>query len=172
MVGLSWGVLVLWVGVLGVDGGFGVGVCSTFGVGVVCALTGCGGTVVGVMGDVGVGVAGWLARGNVDAAFRVVFQFVVDVEGCVGEERVGLCGVVPSLTGDVRFDALLAGLVEFLSVRDGFPVPGWVFDECRYVDGVWDVEPVLSLREAARVRTPVEFSSRGVFVDPREFEYV
>lgn len=110
----------------------------------------------------------YLHAGNADAAFRVVLQLAADLEAADPALRVALCITPPAPTGDPRFDALLAGVVDHLLTRDRLPVPGWVAEDSRVLLETWDVEPVPSLQAAARRRTPRALRRHGVYLDPSE----
>lgn len=110
----------------------------------------------------------FLVDSRVDAAFRVVLQLAADLESADPALRVALCVSPPAPTGDPRFDALLAGIVEHLLSKDSLPLPEWVAEDTRTLAEPWDVEPVPALRAAARKRTPRALRRHGVFVDPVE----
>jgi hypothetical protein len=61
--------------------------------------------------------------GNRDAAFRVLLQLVADLRHADPALRVALCVTPPALTGDDHFDALLAGLVDYVLVQGKLPRP-------------------------------------------------
>jgi len=110
----------------------------------------------------------YLERGNQDAALRVVLQFAADVETADPALRVALCVTPPAPTGESRYDALLAGLVDHSLSKDGLPLPLWVAEGNRRLESPWDIEPVPSLQPAARERTPEGFLRHGVYLDPAE----
>jgi hypothetical protein len=85
--------------------------------------------------------------------------------------RVALCAMPPLPTGDRRYDALLAALVEHDLERDGLPVPTWAQDPGRQAGGWW-VEDLPELREAVRQATPPAFARHGVWLDATELESV
>ena len=107
-------------------------------------------------------------QGNVDAAIRVALQLASDLQAADAALRVALCVTPPALTGDARLDALLAGVVDHELSRDGLPVPAWVAEDSRVLSTPWDLEPVPSLRPAARRRTSAALRRHGVFLDTRE----
>jgi hypothetical protein len=107
-------------------------------------------------------------RGDLDAAVRVVLQLASDLQAADAALRVALCVTPPAPTGDVRLDALLAGVVDHELSRDELPLPGWVEEDSRVLSTPWDVEPVPSLRPQARRRTSAYLRRHGVYLDPRE----
>ncbi len=76
----------------------------------------------------------------------------------------------PSTTGDPRWDAMLAGSVEDLSLRDRTEPPPW----CRghALPTFWFVGSTPSLHAYAFARTPISMQVRGVMVDPADLEAV
>jgi transcriptional regulator with XRE-family HTH domain len=70
----------------------------------------------------------------------------------------------PAPTGDGRWDAFLAGLAEWLTVRAGLPAPAWVHDADRYLRHGWWVTPMKSMHAWEYAGSPVSFQSRGVYL--------
>lgn len=70
----------------------------------------------------------------------------------------------PPPTGSARWDAFVAALVEWLAVRHGTDVPGWVHDASRYLDGGWWVTTMPSLHAWEFAGSPVSFQSHGVYL--------
>ena len=69
----------------------------------------------------------------------------------------------PELTGDSRVDAALAGLVEHLALRDGWPAPLWV-DEPGRDGGGWLVSGIPAFLRLAEEETPPAFRKHGVLI--------
>jgi len=70
----------------------------------------------------------------------------------------------PPSTGDPRWDAFLAALVEWLAVRHGVEVPSWARDPARYLDAAWWVTTVPSLHAWEFAGSPASFQSHGVYL--------
>jgi len=100
------------------------------------------------------------------SAYRAVRQLAIDLAAVEPALRVALAVTPPPPTGDRRFDALLAAVVDDCLGSDGLPIPQWVSAEDRSLDEPWDVEPVAVLRPAARAATPEAFARRGIYLDP------
>jgi hypothetical protein len=79
------------------------------------------------------------------------------------------CGVEarPRPTGDPRFDALLAGVVEDLCLARGLAPPAWVSEPDRFLDEWWFVGDRPAFEGWALASAPAALAIRGVFV-PRE----
>ena len=122
----------------------------------------------GTASDAADDVKRYLEAGNEDAAFRVALQLAADLTRADGALRVALCVSPPALTADPRYDALIAGIVDWELSRDSLPLPLWVGEPARTLSEPWDVEPVPALREAARRRTPEALRRHGVYLDPAE----
>lgn len=109
-----------------------------------------------------------LASRDEQAALRDVWQLAADLHAVDPATRVALTVAPPVLTGDARFDALLAGVVDHVLSSDRLPVPLWVHESSRAVPTPWDVEPVPALRGRARALTPDGLVRHGVYLDPSE----
>ncbi len=64
-------------------------------------------------------------------AFRVLLSLSDGLAAASPDVRVALCVTAPPLTGDPRFDAALAGIVEHHLRKDRLPVPSWVTEDAR-----------------------------------------
>ena len=63
---------------------------------------------------------------NDEAAYRSVIQLADDLAAEESAERVALCVTPPAPTGDERYDAFIAGIVEHRLNQDDLPLPKWV----------------------------------------------
>jgi hypothetical protein len=95
---------------------------------------------------------------------RFVFGFLRGAEEDGQSVRL-LVAVEPALTGDPRFDALLAAIAEDLCVHAEIARPAWVHSSSRYLDGFWWVSNLPSARARALVHTPASYLRRGVMLD-------
>jgi hypothetical protein len=109
-----------------------------------------------------------LDAGDENDARRVVWQYAAHLIAADPAERAALAADPPDPTGDERFDALLAAVVDHLLTVVGVPVPPWVEEPWRFLAVPRDVEPVPALREAARAVTPATIRQHGVWLDPSE----
>jgi len=113
-----------------------------------------------------------LSAGEFLHAFRSIIQLNDNLERADPATRVALCVTPPGATGDIRFDALIAGLVEFNLESAHLPKPLWVSDLRFFLDTPWDLEQIPQLQEQARSATPEQFSRHGVFIDAINFASV
>ncbi|MEM9033340.1 MAG: hypothetical protein AAGD18_02010 [Actinomycetota bacterium] len=108
-------------------------------------------------------VAGGLQRAETQGQMlRWVRQFVADADRA--DDPSALVDDVPAGTGDERWDALIAGVVEDIAFRLGLPVPPWVREPERSLDTWWFVTRFPSLHATAFVQTPPTISAHGVFI--------
>ncbi|WP_153415349.1 hypothetical protein [Nocardia macrotermitis] len=104
-------------------------------------------------------------------ALRQVIQFLDEVEHMDSTRVRETVHGEPGSTGDRRWDALLAGIAEYVSRRAGLLVPGWTAAPSRFLDRFWFViedilgRPAPGLAAAAFVSSPAELAGRGVFLD-------
>ena len=76
----------------------------------------------------------------------------------------------PSTTGDARWDAFLAGVVEDLALRGQWPPPAW--SAGHGLNEFWFVGGESNLQAYAFARSPISLHIRGVVVDPDDLESV
>jgi len=115
--------------------------------------------------DVDVGV-------TVDGPYRAVIQLADDLAAEHGAERVALTVTPPAPTGDIRFDAFLAGVVETRLDEEHLPHPRWLATAPRLLTP-WLVDPATANdREAAYNATPAALAKRGVIIAAEELASV
>ncbi len=113
-----------------------------------------------------------LAAADKQEAFAWVAQFVTEFEHAAAPERLRLVEAQPPSTGDQRWDAMLAGVVEHLCFHHGLTLPAWTMNPDRFLDKWWFVTPYPSLHASAFVETPPALANRGVFVHASSLESV
>ncbi len=62
-----------------------------------------------------------------------------------------------------RWSVFVAALVEYLTVRDNLPTPGWVYDPKWVLDEPWFLNPYWKLRGWLLVATPPPWKRRRIF---------
>lgn len=120
------------------------------------------------LSDTSAAVAQSLRTGTDDMAFRHIWNLALVLTRADPALRVALTIARPPTTGDARFDALLAGMAEHLLGQAALPLGEWLRTR-EPLDEPWDIEPVPSLRSAARAVTPEPLASRNVYLDPENF---
>lgn len=107
-----------------------------------------------------------LAQGDVANAERTVLQFAADLQHADLPLRVALCITPPASSGDPRFDAYIAAVVEWSLSEYALLRPQWLDDPSRSLAIPWDIERVPVLQAEARRVTPDAFIRHGVYLDP------
>jgi len=110
-----------------------------------------------------------MPKRDITKRMRLVFEFLRGAEED-GHSLQLLITAEPQLTGDTRFDVLLAAVGEYLAVKHDIPPPRWVQSKTRFLDGAWWISAMPSARVRALVHTPASFRRRGVMIDRRDLE--
>jgi transcriptional regulator with XRE-family HTH domain len=113
-----------------------------------------------------------LAAGSESQAWREIIQLSDDLAGASPAVRVALCVTEPAPTRDNRYDALVAAIVDHWLTTDRLPLPEWVRTPQRTLTEPWDVEPLASLRPAARKATPKAIARHGIYLPASELASV
>jgi hypothetical protein len=92
---------------------------------------------------------------------RLIRQFVMDAN-C--DDTPALIACTPGSTGSPQWDALLAGLCEFVAYNAGTPVPSWTTTPDKFLKTWWFLMPFASLHAMALAETPAALANRGVFI--------
>jgi transcriptional regulator with XRE-family HTH domain len=106
-----------------------------------------------------------LAAKDERSAWREIIQLNDDLRRVDGATRVALVINPPAPTGDVRFDALIAGVIDCALTDDALPLPTWLQESKYTLSEPWDVEEVPSLRRDARRNTPAPLVLHGIYLD-------
>jgi transcriptional regulator with XRE-family HTH domain len=109
-------------------------------------------------------------RASEERAFRSLLSLSDGLASAEPALRVALCVAPPPLTGDVRFDAAIAAVVEYHLSRSKLPVPAWVREPSRTLPEPWTPDPYAGPELAAEV--PESFRRHGVLLAERELESV
>ncbi len=113
-----------------------------------------------------------LSVGDENRAWREVIQLSDDLAANSGALRVALCVAPPVLTGDVHYDALIAGIADHWLTCNRLPRPDWVTEPSRILTQPWDVEQVASLQSAARSDTPKAIARHGIYLAAAELSSI
>ena len=125
-------------------------------------------TVPGAAAGIRAGIRdGWPTKD----LFRIVIECINNSAELHTEADRAVFFGRPSTTGDPRWDALLAGVVEHLFREAGREPPAWVV-EVGPLESEWYVLGIPSLYEWALANTPAVLKSRGVILDGRSLESV
>ncbi len=110
-----------------------------------------------------------LAHEGQESAWRRLIDFVDDVRGSSPPGGRSLVADAPKTTGDRRFDAAIAGVVELLCAEGGMPAPEWTNDPARFVEPWWFVSELPGFEAMAFRDSPLELARHGVFVNEGAF---
>lgn len=111
-----------------------------------------------------------LALRNDREAWRWLLQLTDDFRGSALSGRLFLVGKAPAPTGDNRYDAVLAALVEHLCVEAGVGIPPWTWEPFRFAEPWWFVAGLPALEALAFRDSPICFKIHGVFVTAEAFD--
>lgn len=98
-----------------------------------------------------------------ERAFRDCMTLLDDLRSVTPLRLKELVAVEPTLTGDSRFDALIASIVDESCLHAKVDPPSWVDELSRSTED-WLVPGVETLREEALEQSPNTFARRGVYV--------
>lgn len=104
------------------------------------------------------------ATKDAESRMRVFYEFMRGADGA-GGASLRLIETEPALTGDARFDALLAAAAEHVAARYGRPGPLWSVAVDRFLPAGWWVSDLPSVRAFALLGAPAAFRRRGIYLD-------
>lgn len=109
------------------------------------------------------------ATSDAQRRLRLFFEFLRGAQDEPARLRL-LVAQEPALTGDPRFDALLAAAAEHLCIEQGARPPVWVDGPDRTLPGFWWVSDLPSAKARALVHAPASFRRRGVLLDRHDLD--
>jgi transcriptional regulator with XRE-family HTH domain len=111
-----------------------------------------------------------LEQGHEHDALRLLFGFADDFRGSSRPGRIALLRDEPPSTGDVRFDAALAGAAELFASEGAISAPAWVNEPGRFVEPWWFVASRPAFHAYVLANTPAVFARHGVFIAREVFD--
>ena len=111
-----------------------------------------------------------LEDGREQDALRLLFGFADDFRGSSRPGAIALIADEPAVTGDARFDAILAGVAEFFAAERGIPAPRWVDQPGRFVEPLWFVASRPEFHAYTLANTPATFVRHGVLIAREVFD--
>lgn len=112
-------------------------------------------------------LAGYVAaEADADRRWSLLLEFLEEYDHEPTNDHPLLVDAEPAGTGDARWDALFAGIAEWLAARDRFPAPPWVGRPERTLSKPWSPHGLASLRRLAADNAPPEIRRHGVLIDP------
>lgn len=104
-------------------------------------------------------------------ARRLVFRFVESYDKAPATTPPTMIEDEPPPTGDPRFDAFIAALIEYLCAREFVSAPPWVNGPDRFLTRWWFMSGTKSLEANALVHSPISFKRHGVFISEGSLTY-
>jgi hypothetical protein len=98
--------------------------------------------------------------------WKLVWEFLEEYRWEPAAKQISLLQAEPQLTGDERWDALLAALAEHLCAQHDIAPPVWA--ESRVLRHAWFPAGLAIQRADALVRAPAAFRKHGVFLSAHD----
>ncbi len=112
-----------------------------------------------------------LVKGDTSSAFRLIARFLEFYDKADWPNRERMVAPRPDSTGSERYDAMLAGIVDYACATQRVLAPIWVNDSQFFLDESWFVSGMKSLHTDAIVHSPISFKRRGVFLTQGALTY-
>ncbi len=127
-------------------------------------------SAVGTAERVATSLAG--GSGGEDAALRAVLDLRDTLQKADAAKLDGLTREAPRLSGDRRFDAFVAGVVEEAYARHRLEPPGWTQESSRFVRPFWYLSGIQDLHWWEFSTAPGPLLRHGVLAARAELESV
>jgi transcriptional regulator with XRE-family HTH domain len=124
------------------------------------------------LAELAVPIAEDLEQDSERDAVRQLFGFADDFRGSSRPGKIMLLEDEPPTTGEVRFDAALAGVAEFFAGEAAICAPAWVNGAGRFVEPWWFVASRPAFHAYTLANTPAVFARHGVFIAREVFDRV
>jgi hypothetical protein len=121
--------------------------------------------------DVSREVAACVADDDEGSAIRVAYHFVERFARATPDLREAMTRDQPPSTGDGRYDALLAAIVEYSHATHAMEIPQWVGLPEYFLSPWWFIAGRPGLEAEALVNSPISFSRRGIFINSGSLTY-
>jgi transcriptional regulator with XRE-family HTH domain len=115
-------------------------------------------------------VAAAVRRLDDETAFRRCLELLDDLRDAPPAGIALLTENAAEFTGDGRYDALIAAIVEDRCVEAAVRTPRWVYEPARSINDGWYVAGLKSLEADADEETTPVFRRHGVLILANEFE--
>lgn len=113
-------------------------------------------------------IAEAVSRNQDSRAYRLIIQLSDNLKGLPPELCLALSITPPPLTGDSKYDALIAATVEYHLTENSLPVPAWIRDSERKLDKPESVDIYEENLKDLAARTPRAFRRHNVLIDKSE----
>ncbi|MGD0881023.1 MAG: helix-turn-helix transcriptional regulator [Acidimicrobiales bacterium] len=113
---------------------------------------------------------GWSPELRQDGALRAVIDFKNALTSAASEDFGGLVETPPGSTGDTRWDAFIAAVVEDESATRDVPPPLWTNERSRFARPLWYLSDNEALHAWELATAPGAFVRHGVLAAREELE--
>jgi transcriptional regulator with XRE-family HTH domain len=113
---------------------------------------------------------GWSPELRQDGALRAVIDFKNALGSAPAEDFAGLVEAPPGPTGETRWDAFIAAVVEDESATRDVPPPYWTNERSRFVRPLWFLSDNKALHSWELATAPGAFVRHGVLAAKEELE--
>jgi hypothetical protein len=110
--------------------------------------------------------------GGQDAALRAVIDLKSALGSATADEFPPLVRTPPGLTGDTRWDAFIAAVVEDEGATRSVSIPRWTGEKARFARPVWYLSENRALHAWELATAPGAFVRHGVLAAKEELESV
>ena len=113
-------------------------------------------------------IAEAVSRNQNSRAYRLIIQLSDNLKALTPELCLTLSVTPPSLTGDSRYDALIAATVEYHLLENNLPIPAWIRDIERKLHKPESFDIYEKDLKKLAARTPRAFRRHNVLIDKSE----
>ena len=107
-----------------------------------------------------------LAAGSAGGALREYIQLADNLAAEHRTTRLALTLTAPPPTGEKRWDAAIAALVEHRLTEEQLPYPDWTAEPARTLARSWTLGAGRYVQPVDPARVPARFRAHGVLIDP------
>jgi transcriptional regulator with XRE-family HTH domain len=115
---------------------------------------------------------GWSTAQREDAAFRAAIDFKDALASARADEFTRLVNAPPGTTGDTRWDAFIAAVVEDEAATRAVPAPRWTGEGSRFTRPLWYLSKNKALHNWELATAPGAFVRHGIVAAREELESV
>jgi transcriptional regulator with XRE-family HTH domain len=113
-------------------------------------------------------IAEAVSKNQLSRAYRLVIQLSDNLEGLSPELCLALSITPPALTGDAKYDSLIAAVVEFHLTENRLPIPAWLQDPERKLPKRAPIDNYETNLKNLATRTPKAFLRHNILIDRSE----
>ena len=114
----------------------------------------------------------WLQAEREDAALRAAIDFKDALQSASTDDFSRLVSTPPGLTGDTRWDAFIAAVVEDEAATRVVSTPRWTGDKARFTRPLWYLSDNRGLHAWELATAPGAFVRHGILVAKLELQSV